>query len=84
MHAEPYTEEPDIDEPVLPTNGCLEITMRDYFATAALTGILANQPRFWDDECVTPTVEAFMNEEAARQAYHVADMMLKRSGAQLF
>lgn len=58
------------------------MSLRDYFAAAAITGILANQPRFWDDECVTLTVEGFMNKEAAAQAYRVADQMIKRRGVQ--
>lgn len=45
------------------------MTLRDYFAAAALTGILAN-PRGFDPETDTPEVTAFA-------VYAFADAMLK-------
>jgi hypothetical protein len=56
--------------PAFPTqNGCrydAGMSLRDYFAAAALQGILVNKELFFDQS----------NEATARCAYEVADAML--------
>lgn len=54
------TQSSEKDEPVV-----LPVSLRDYFAAAAITGLLAQ------------THEAGSAHEFARQAYVVADAMLK-------
>lgn len=50
------------------------MTLRDYFAAAALTGLLANS---FNDGVQKPLSHA-TNLERAEMAYHAADEMLKR------
>jgi len=50
-----------------------QISLRDYFAAAALQGLLTNQI-FYEDGMI----RAVNSVEAARQAYVAADEMLKR------
>jgi hypothetical protein len=58
----------DIDKREYAIEGTNGVSIRDYFAAAALTGILANQQQLQN-------MDAF-NETPAARAYEIADDML--------